>query len=115
MYKHIPFAILLGTIALFANAAHAGRGGGSQPWIDGTLIDVERSVLTIQGRGFGLTTPGVYMGKQLLKVQSASDQKIVAELPRGAGGGSYRLRVVKGGPPHSSSESFFMAVPTAQN
>ena len=114
MYKHIPFAILLGTIALFANAVHAGRGG-SQPWIDGTRIDVERSVLTIQGRGFGLTTPGVYMGKQLLRVQSASDQEIVAELPRGAGGGSYRLRVVKGRPPHSSSEPFFVAVPTAQN
>lgn len=114
MYKHIPFAILLGTTALFANAVHAGRGG-SQPWIDGTLIDVERSVLTIQGRGFGLATPGVYMGKQSLRVQSASDQEIVAELPRGASAGSYRLRVVKGGPPRSSSEPFFMAVPTTQN
>ena len=110
MYKQILFISLLSGTVLFANVAH-GRGGSTPaPWIDSTLIDTKQSVLTIHGRSFGPTTPGVFLGKLPLKVRKSSDLEIVAELPDSLKTASYRLVVVTGSTARISSEPFFTTI-----
>ncbi len=116
MYRKALFTTLLGT-ALLTNGVEAGRGNGSpnDPRIDATKVDSQQTLLTIQGDHFGSSMPSVVMGRWQLKVKTHSNQEIVAELPKGVSGNSYRMQVISGAPANASSEPFFTTLFTASN
>jgi hypothetical protein len=108
MYKTRILVVLLAHGLTLAASVQAGGGGSvPSPQVEGTWVDAKQSIITIQGRDFGLNTPLVMLGERSLKVRLSSRNEIVAELPERTKNATYRLIVTTGAALPRSSAPFF--------
>ena len=112
MYKAI-FKYFLITVAIIScnTAIASGRGSytSATPLIVKTSIDTKENVLIITGRNFGVTSPVVMMGNQVLEVQKFSELEVVARLPSQLAAATYGIMLTTTGARIRANSNLFSA------
>lgn len=88
---------ILGILAILAFSLATETAVGETalltPKILSVIVDSQGNFLVLNGRDFGVETPAIRLGEQMLQVKSSSANRVVADLPSNLRPATYRLTV----------------------
>lgn len=99
--------VIAGLTASWSGFALGGTPRPVAPVILSAAADFKQQTLVITGQHFGVAPPTVRLANAVLEVQSASADRIVANLPAGIRPATYRLTITAQTGRHAATSEVF--------